>query len=125
MIIIDNMDKRPIYEQIVEKIEHLALIGYYKSGEQLPSVKQLACELSLNPNTIQRAYSELERRGTTYSVKGKGSFITTEPEKLSKRRKEQLFEQFIPLVKSMLVIGISKNELITEITKIETGGKAI
>ena len=75
VIIIDSMDKRPIYEQIVEKIEDLTISGYYKSGDQLPSVKQLACELSINPNTIQRAYRDLETQGYIYSVPGKGSFF--------------------------------------------------
>ena len=122
VIIIDSMDKRPIYEQIVEKIEDLTISGYYKSGDQLPSVKQLACELSINPNTIQRAYSELERRGTIYSVKGKGSFVKNRPEQLMQKRKEQLFEQFDQLVRSLLKAGAEKEQMEERIKKIMNGG---
>lgn len=75
MITIDYKDKRPIYEQIVEKIRRLILRGILKKDDALPSVRSLALELSINPNTIQKAYQELERMGYIYSVKGRGSFI--------------------------------------------------
>lgn len=75
MFNIDFRDPRPIYEQLVSIIEKLAIKGVLKPDEQLPSVRQLAIELSINPNTIQRAYTTLESKGITYSVKGRGSFI--------------------------------------------------
>ena len=75
MIILDYRDRRPIYEQIVERFEELMATGALEEGSQLPSVRSLAMELSINPNTIQRAYMELERQGYIYSVKGKGSFV--------------------------------------------------
>ena len=70
MIKIDYRDARPIYEQVVDGIEGLALRGALPADTQLPSVRQLAMELSINPNTIQRAYGELERRGVIYAAKG-------------------------------------------------------
>ena len=70
MITIDYKDRRPIYEQIVSSIEDLAVRGALEPDSQLPSVRQLAVELSINPNTIQRAYSQLEKTGVIYSVKG-------------------------------------------------------
>ena len=75
MIILDYRDRRPIYEQVVERFQELMVTGILKADEQLPSVRSLAMELSINPNTIQRAYAELERRRYIYSVKGKGSFV--------------------------------------------------
>lgn len=97
MIVIDYSDKRPIYEQIVERIRTLILNGVLETDEKLPSVRSMAIELSINPNTIQRAYTELERLGFIYSVKGRGNFvradgavITLEKEKMQKALKEQL-----------------------------------
>ena len=71
MMLVDYNDKRPIYEQIVERLTGLILKGVYKADEKLPSVRSLAIDLSINPNTIQRAYGELERQGYIYSVKGR------------------------------------------------------
>ena len=75
MILIDYKDRRPLYEQIVEKLSDLMVRGVLAQDSQLPSVRSLATELSINPNTIQRAYAELERQGYIYSVKGRGSFV--------------------------------------------------
>ena len=75
MIALDYRDPRPIYEQVVQKLADLILAGVLQENEQLPSVRGLASELSINPNTIQRAYAELDRQGYTYTVKGKGSFV--------------------------------------------------
>lgn len=82
MIKIDYRDPRPIYEQVVDGIEELALRGALPADTQIPSVRQLAMELSINPNTIQRAYGELERRGVIYAAKGRGNFISDNMEAL-------------------------------------------
>lgn len=84
MLHIDYRDSRPLYEQIVDGFARLAISGVLASDTQMPSVRQLAMELSINPNTIQRAYTELEKRGVTYSIKGRGSFIS--PDCVSLRR---------------------------------------
>ena len=76
MIVIDYHDKRPIYEQIFDRFQLLILNGALEPDSQLPSVRSLAVELSINANTIQRAFSELERRGLIYSVKGRGNFVS-------------------------------------------------
>ena len=88
MIILDYRDSRPIYEQIVEKFKLLILKGVLKQDEKMPSVRSLAVELSINPNTIQRAYTELERRGVIYAVKGKGNFVADMKPLLALREKE-------------------------------------
>ena len=80
MITIDYKDRRPLYQQLMEKIEELALNGLIQADEQLPSVRSLAVELAINPNTIQRAYGELEKKGIVYSVPGRGSFLAASQE---------------------------------------------
>lgn len=76
MIVLDYRDQRPLYEQIVERFQELIEKRILPQDMQMPSVRSQAMQLSINPNTIQRAYSELERRGYIYSIKGKGSFVT-------------------------------------------------
>lgn len=88
MIIIDYNDKRPIYEQVADKMQTLIVNGVLEPDSKLPSVRSLAVELSINPNTIQRAYSELERSGFIYSVKGRGNFVRAD-ENLKEKQQEK------------------------------------
>ena len=111
VIQINYRDKRPIYEQLVSRIEELLMAGYFLPGAQLPSVRQLACDLSINPNTIQRAYAELERRGLIYSIKGRGSFISEDCEQLLENRRRILETEFDEMVKKMLSEGFSAKQL--------------
>lgn len=80
MILLDYRDKRPIYEQVVDKLERLIVAGGLEVNFKMPSVRQLAMELSVNPNTIQRAYVQLEQDGYIYTVTGRGSFVAHESE---------------------------------------------
>lgn len=80
MILLDYRDKRPIYEQVVDKLERLIVGGGLEANYKMPSVRSLAMELSVNPNTIQRAYAELEQNGYIYTVTGRGSFVAHECE---------------------------------------------
>lgn len=92
MVILDYKDRRPIYEQLVEKLEDLIVRDVLEQDSQMPSVRNLAMELSINPNTIQRAYAELERRGFIYTVKGRGSFVAKNQGILAQKREELLKE---------------------------------
>ena len=76
MLRLDRHDPRPVYEQVVEGLERLIARGVLREDDQLPSVRQLAMDLSVNPNTIQKAYSELLSRGEIYSVRGRGNFVS-------------------------------------------------
>lgn len=108
MIFIDYHDKRPIYEQIVDRFQMLILNGGLEPEEQLPSVRSLAVELSINANTIQRAYSELERRGLIYSVKGRGNFVSAQKEIVIEQQEEllnQLKQQFVICKESGISFG--------------------
>lgn len=116
MIIIDYKDTRPIYEQVVEKFKELILKGAMQPDEQMPSVRNLAMELSINPNTIQKAYAELERQGFIYTVKGRGNFVSGS-ELLLKEQRERSMEQILGLVKEAIEYGISREEIIARIAK--------
>ncbi|MCM1100938.1 MAG: GntR family transcriptional regulator [Clostridium sp.] len=76
MIVIDYRDKRPLYEQVTEKIEHLIICGALSPNTKLPSVRALAMDLCINPNTVQRAYACLEQEGYIYTVVGRGNYVT-------------------------------------------------
>ena len=90
LITIDLQDRSPIYLQLINKIEMMASRGFLAPNEQLPPVRSLAVELSINPNTIQRAYSELEKKGVIYTVPGKGCFVSPSTDTLLNRKKQEL-----------------------------------
>lgn len=123
MIVIDYKDSRPIYEQVVEKFQNLILKGVLQNNDKLPSVRALAMELSINPNTIQKAYAELERQGFIYTVKGRGNFVSGDINLLEGRKKE-LVNSIYKLCKEAEDIGISSKEIL-ELTKkkLEEGTK--
>ena len=90
MIVIDYQNRRPIYEQIVERFQTLIITGAMKPDSQMPSVRSLAVDLSINPNTIQKAYSVLEQEGYIYPVKGRGNFVSGNSE-LKVKKQEAFF----------------------------------
>lgn len=110
MIILDYRDTRPLYEQIVDKFQKLILSGALEANSRMPSVRSLAVELSINPNTIQRAYTELERTGFLYSVKGKGNFVAYS-DSLKETKRAELFRKLQDLKEESMAIGISPKEL--------------
>ena len=110
MILINHKDRRPIYEQIIERFEQLSLCGALETNAPMPSVRSLAMELSLNPNTIQRAYQELERAGYIYTIKGKGSFVSETSQNADKKRQEVKKEMREGIEKALFA-GISAQEL--------------
>ncbi len=116
MILIDYRDTRPIYEQVVDRFKMLILRGVLHSDDKIPSVRNLAVDLSINPNTIQRAYAELEKQGYIYTVKGKGNFVSDKSQ-LMLKYKEELFTEFRLICKAAFKVGITQEELIQSITK--------
>ena len=117
MIIIDYNDKRPIYEQIIERFQTLIINGVMETDEKLPSVRTLAVELSINPNTIQRAYTELEMDGFIYTVKGRGTFVKRDEEFIRKHR-EKLLAGLEEQARTCMKQGIDRQELICCIEKV-------
>ncbi len=116
MIVIDYKDTRPIYEQVCEKFKVLILKGVLAPDEQMPSVRSLAMELSINPNTIQKAYAQLEREGFIYTVKGRGNFVST-PDKLLMERRKDCMEKLLAVVDEALEYGITREEILAAIQK--------
>lgn len=110
MIILDYKDARPICEQVVDKFQKLILTGALEPNTKMSSVRSLAVELSINPNTIQRAYSELEREGFIYTVKGRGNFVAYD-ESLLRYRKDEIYRKLEEIVREAGEIGISRQEL--------------
>lgn len=110
MILIDHKDRRPIYEQVIERFQQMILCGALPPDSPMPSVRSLAMQLSLNPNTIQRAYQELDRTGYIYTVKGKGSFVSETAAAADNKRRE-IRNNMQEGVDKALLAGISAEEL--------------
>ena len=110
MLHLDYRDIRPIYAQITDGICNQISAGVLQKGDKLPSVRELAVELSINPNTIQRAYNELEGEGYIYSVPGKGSFAAGNTGADESRRQE-LLEKLRELAAELKYLGVTGEEL--------------
>ena len=111
MIVLDYRDRRPLYEQVTEKLEELMFTGVLPPDSRLPSVRSMATELSINPNTIQRAYGELERQGYIYSIQGKGSFVS-DGRHLAEGMRKDWEKQFGAAIEEGLRIGVSFEDMI-------------
>ena len=111
MISLNYRDARPIYEQIKDGLRKLIVTGALRTGEKLPSVRALATQLSINPNTIQRAYAELEAEGYVVSVTGKGSFVA-EGDTQNDARKAELTGKLKPILEELKNLGMSREELL-------------
>ena len=111
MINVNFRDPRPIYEQVKEGFRQLILSGALAADEKMPSVRELAAGLAINPNTIQRAYRELEQEGYICSVPGRGSFVLERSEAAAARRKELLGE-LDECVRQLRMLGMSEDEII-------------
>lgn len=111
MIQLNYRDARPIYEQVKDGLRHLVVTGALQAGDKLPSVRALASSLAINPNTIQRAYSELEAEGYIYSVPGKGSFAAAEGGE-QQRRIRELKTQAAPLLEELKTLGCTEEDLL-------------
>lgn len=121
VISLNYRDSRPIYEQIKDGLRKLIVTGAIGTDEKLPSVRSLATQLSINPNTIQRAYNELEGEGYIYSVPGKGSFATGDPDADASRR-EELWEKTRELLAELRYLGVSQEELMALLEEEPSGG---
>ena len=122
-ITVDTRDRKPIWEQLVSNIKSLVLRGILKPDEQLPSVRALAGELAINPNTIQKAYAELERQGIICSLPGRGSFITGSIDELTRIRRQRIFEELEACLKKALEAGLTREEIYEAAEKIYGGQK--
>lgn len=111
MIHLDYKDSRPIYEQVADRLKELMILGVLEEDGQMPSVRSLATELSINPNTIQRAYMQLEQEGLIYPVKGKGNFIADSQE-VRKASVDAYKRELKSLIQKGKAMGMEEEELI-------------
>ena len=107
MIVIDYQNRKPIYEQVVERFQRLILTGAMEPDTQMPSVRALATELAINPNTIQKAYTILEQKGFIYPVKGRGNFVSGNPD-LKEQEQTVFFQKLGTLIQEGKELGVSK-----------------
>lgn len=124
MLTLDYSDHRPLYEQIKEKLKKLIVSGALKENEKIPSVREFAAMLAINPNTIQRAYKDLETEGYIYSVRAKGSFIAPIPAASNAKQVASLREQFTSVVHELCYLGLAESELVRDIQTIYGERKA-
>lgn len=110
MITLNYRDPRPIYEQIMDGLRRLVVTGAIRAEEKLPSVRELAASLSINPNTIQRAYRELENEGYVYTISGKGTFAAPRQE-VNSARGDMSLKQFDEAAAELLYMGFTKEQL--------------
>lgn len=111
MIVLDYRDSRPLYQQVKDSLRRMMLTGLLEPDEKLPSVRSLATQLAINPNTIQRAYAELEAEGYIYSVAGRGSFVSAgDGEHL--RRIAELTGRLVPLLEELKSLGYTREQLL-------------
>ena len=120
MVTLNYRDSKPIYEQIKDGFRKLILSDVLATDDKLPSVRELAAELAINPNTIQRAYRELEADGFIYSIAGKGSFAAALTE-VTGRRREELLSTFDEAAAELLRLGVSGDELSSRIHSLLQG----
>ena len=118
MIAINYRDPRPIYEQIQAELRRLMLTGALPPGSRLPSVRELAGQLAINPNTIQRAYRELESEGYILSVAGKGSFVA-QVDRLAEQQKKQAVDAFRAAAQKLRQLGLTQAQLAQLLTEEE------
>ena len=116
MIHLDYRDARPIYAQIIDGFREQIATGVLQPGDKLPSVRELAASLAINPNTIQRSYRQLEMEGWIVTVPGKGCFVCSD-ERHAEEEKKKLLAQFDRTVDTLEAFGISRDTLIARLQR--------
>ncbi|MCI8332551.1 MAG: GntR family transcriptional regulator [Clostridiales bacterium] len=111
MIIVDPRSRVPIYEQLIKRVKSLIYSGELKADDPMPSVRSLASELAINPNTIQRAYAALEAEGVIYSLPARGSFVSDNTQRVIDARKNELIDKLANLLKELKELGCDEAEV--------------
>ncbi len=118
MITVDFKNRTPIYEQLKSNIQKLILSGALAPNEQLPSVRALSVELGINPNTIQRAYSELEKEGIVYITPGRGCFVSEDTASITENKKKEISERLTLLLRDAKALAIPLDLVMEKIQSI-------
>lgn len=125
MFRIDNQSRQAVYEQIVQQVEKYVLSGILAGGDKMPSVRKLSLELNVNPNTVQRAYTELERSGVIITALGRVAFISDSGAKVLKEtRRERYMAELEQVVAQLKASQVKQQNILEMVDKIyENGGK--
>ena len=121
MIQLNYRDSKPIYEQIKDGLKRLIITGAIAPDEKMPSVRELASQLAINPNTIAKTIRELEQEGYIYTITGRGSFAADRKD-ISAGRNDQLLKKFDEIVKELLFLNENKDDLKQRIEALAKGG---
>ena len=126
MIEIDVRSRVPIYEQIINSVKHLSLNGVLRADEKLPSVRELSQQMTINPNTVQKAYQERERQGIIYVKRGQGSFINPTIKAINKEvSMEKIREMLKQVVLECMYLDIDKDELVKIVSETYDKGQQV
>ncbi len=123
MIQINHKDSRSLHIQIEDGIKDLIINKVLAENQQLPSVRELSIELTVNPNTVQRAYRELEQSGFIYSIRGKGNFVSPVQDVADEKKISELYASFESVVKSLFFLGEDEEKIISFIKNIKEESK--
>ena len=118
MFQIDSFSRTPVYEQIVNQLEHFILTGILTADTQIPSVRNLSVTLSINPNTIQKAYAELDRNGIIYSVPGRGCFITKEAKEILSNQRMGKLSNLKDIINELKLAGLPIDTVIATVKEV-------
>ncbi|MCI7243590.1 MAG: GntR family transcriptional regulator [Lachnobacterium sp.] len=122
MIKLNYKEARPLYEQIKESIRKMVISNAFLADEKLPSVREMASQLAVNPNAIERAYQELEQDGYVYRRKDEGTFVAKE-NRVNEMRRRELMQKFDLVVRELSELSVSSNELAERVEVITKGDK--
>ena len=112
MLLIDKFSTKPVYEQLIEGIERDILVGAFAEGAQLPSLRELSAMLSINPNTIQKSYAELMRRGIVQSAHGSGCYVSSDAREILRREAAERLEEMRQLARQLALAGVDVADMI-------------
>ncbi|MGI6452326.1 MAG: GntR family transcriptional regulator [Syntrophomonadaceae bacterium] len=111
IISIDLKNPQPIFEQVRDGLKNLIICGVLKTDEKIPSVRELAQILAINPNTIQKAYHQLEKEGYVYQVTGKGTFVAAVTPGENREKIDQLMNELLKLARELIFLGVSREAI--------------
>ncbi len=112
IITLDYSSRISIYEQIINEVEKYVALGILKEGEQIPSIRDLASTLGINPNTVRKAYQELERKGVINTLSTKGTFITNNTKSVTEEKIAQEINKINKIIKELEKLGLTKTDII-------------
>ena len=115
MLLIDKFSTKPVYEQLIEGIERDILVGAFAEGAQLPSLREMSAMLSINPNTIQKSYAELTRRGIILPAHGSGCYVSPNARELLRREAAARLEEIRQLARQLTLAGVEAEDIIAAV----------